>query len=368
MGEKNLYLCNSVYQTLVCMWIQRRINPGIPADLILSDHTNGGDPLRQRLEESGLFERVYLVKSLDFARYRVKLTRKERISMSLRPRAFLKRFLDLPRGYTGLYLANPDYFSQLLTDALLHGDPQAKIWLYEDGMLSYSELFQADLEGTRIRHDSWFKQLVHRVVYRKRELVDNISGLLLFNPGNMAWKPEFPLVEIPKIDTEDGRFREICNKVFLYDPQDAYDRKYLFMEESFYAEGTPINDVELLNTLARRVGKENIMVKIHPRNPVNRFAAEGYKTNTNTAIPWEVIVMNLGDISDKVLVTIASSSVLNPILIFGKEVRVYSLYNLVDKRACQSKLLSGAFWKQVYKTFLQYPEMVCICDTLDEIN
>lgn len=72
------------------------------------------------------------------------------------------------------------------------------------------------------------------------------------------------------------------------------------------------------------------MVKIHPRNPVNRFEKLGYKTNHNTAIPWEVIVMNTDDISDKVLITVASSCILNPIIVFGKEVHAFSLYDCID--------------------------------------
>lgn len=61
--------------------------------------------------------------------------------------------------------------------------------------------------------------------------------------------------------------------------------------------GAGVNDVELIEALADKVGKQNMMVKIHPRNPVNRFEKLGYKTNHNTAIPWEVIVMNTDDIS-----------------------------------------------------------------------
>ena len=80
---------------------------------------------------------------------------------------------------------------------------------------------------------------------------------------------------MPKIDAGDAAFRSLVNRAFGYEiSTDRYDRKYLFFEESFFADHYPINDPELVDRLAQRVGKENLMVKIHPRNPVNRFPGQ----------------------------------------------------------------------------------------------
>ena len=90
-------------------------------------------------------------------------------------------------------------------------------------------------------------------------------------------------------------------------------------------------------------------------------------TNENTSIPWEIIAMNLEDISDKVFITVASSSVLNPILVLGKPVRAFSLYKLIDEGAKKSQLLSGEFWETICCAFKKYDNMIMICDTIDEI-
>ena len=106
-----------------------------------------------------------------------------------------------------------------------------------------------------------FREIIYKYVYKKKYIYGNIEGVYLFHPEDMLWEPDFRLLSMKKIDCKDTHFLQLCNKVFGYNEScDKYDRKYIFMEESFAAEGMPINDLELLGKIAQRVGKENIMV------------------------------------------------------------------------------------------------------------
>lgn len=368
MSQRHLYVCNSVYQLLVALWIKHTMNPDIPADLIVSNHMNGASGLAERIRKENLFEQVYHVASLDYTRYRTPNSRADRFVEELWPEKALARYWTGAKHYSTIYLANPDRFAQLLLNALIRQNPEIHAVIFEDGMLTYSPLFCKDVESSRIPLTGLLKPILYRYIFRRKALCDHVSELLLFHPKDLAWQPQFAVTDLTKINCADRNFRNMCNRVFQYDGSlDCYDRKYLFMEESFAAEGVPINDVDLLNQLADRVGKENIMIKIHPRNPVNRFAQEGFHTNQNTSIPWELIVMNLEDLSGLTLITVASSSVLNPALIFGRKVKAYSLYNLVDQDVCKSRLLTGPFWNTVKKTFDENADMITICNSIDEI-
>lgn len=369
MEIRNLFICNSIYQVLVVLWMKYTNYASIPSDIIISDHMNDSEMISKKIEECGLFENVYYVKSEDYAKFRKKINRLERIEASLIPNHYLKKIVCLNKKYSELFVANVDYFSQLVFDAISHKNNKTALSIYEDGMFTYSKLYELDYRGTQISVNGFVKKFIHKYIYRKKTIFGNISHVYVFNPNNMKWTPPCVVKELKKIDCTDIEFKKICNKVFSYEENmDEYDKKYIFMEESFYAEGCPINDLTILNRLSERVGKENIMVKIHPRNPENRFAKHGYKTNKNTSIPWEVILMNLEDISDKVLITISSSSVLNPILIFGKKVKVYSIYECVNHEECNSRLLSGEMWEIVQELFLKYNDMVTICNSVDEIE
>lgn len=369
MKQRNLFICNSIYQILVTLWIKYTDCERIPSDIIISDHMNNAEALSKKIIECKMFENVYYVKSEDYAKFRIKTSRLEKIEASIVPNFYLRRYVKLNKNYTNLYVANVDYFSQLIFDALSHRNPNVGLSIYEDGMFTYSRLYELDYLGTAISVNGSIKRFIHKYIYRKRTILGNVSDIQVFNPENMLWIPPFDVKKIKKINCEDEQFKSICNNVFSYENDvDKYDTKYIFMEESFSAEGCELNDLEVLNKLAERVGKENIMVKIHPRNPVNRFAKQGYRTNVNTSIPWEVILMNIQDISEKVLITISSSSVLNPILIFDKKVKVYSIYECVDHENCNSRLLSGEMWEMAHSLFLKYNDMVKICNSVDEIE
>lgn len=165
------------------------------------------------------------------------------------------------------------------------------------------------------------------------------------------WQPDAPVLQIPPIDRDDLSFKQAINTIFTYENmEDVYDKKYIFMEESFFAEGQETNDVEIVENIAKLVGKDNIMVKIHPRNPVNRFKKLGYKTNVNTAIPWEVILLNQ-DMRNKVLLSVSSTSIINPIRVFGVNMQAYSLYKAVTPVPA---FLKGALWEAVSASFDKY--------------
>lgn len=366
--NRQLFVCNSVYQVLVALWIKYIYYPGELSDIIISDHMNGAKTLAENIKDLGVFDEVYYVESSAFAKHKIAFDRKQRIIMSMCPNYTLKNFIKLSEKYTELYAANVDYFSQLLFDALTHRYSKLKFIIYEDGLFTYSRLYEEDYKSTYIPVKSLIKKMIHSVIYRKKTIYGNVTKLMVFNPENMVWKPEFHVEQLKKIDCHDDIFRKICNQVFSYDKStDVYDRKYIFLEESFFAEGAKIDDLEVIEKLAKLVGRDEIMVKIHPRNPYNRFSELGYKTNKDTSIPWELVLMNV-DMSDKVLITISSSSILNPILVLGQKVKAYSIYECVDHEHCHSRLLSGEMWEIAYRLFMKYSDMITICHSVDEIK
>lgn len=279
----------------------------------------------------------------------------------------LKEYADIKPVYSDIYFANFDNFSQVLYNAHSHKNPGIKLHVFEEGLASYSSFakFYSELKCFYGENLSGFKTFLHNHIYKTHVIPGNLSEFLAFNPQLIQWDPECEIRTMEKIDCQDIQFRNLVNHVFQFDPSEQeYDRNYIFFEESFFADGSEVNDIELVEELASRVGKENIMVKIHPRNPVNRFQRLGYKTNRNIAVPWEVIVMNADDLSDKVLITIASSCILNPIIVFGKKVNAYSLFDCIDH---VPSILQNGYWDLVEKVYKEYPEMIHRCISTREI-
>lgn len=207
-------------------------------------------------------------------------------------------------------------------------NPQIKLYLFEDGFATYSDFY-----GNTFLKLLYPTDAIHRWT-RKRtfDAFYHIDALYCFHPEQITWNTDFPAKQVPMLQAMNISFLKQLNLALGYErTTDCYDYKYIFFEEAYFADGHDIDDVLVVEHLAKIVGKDNIFVKIHPRNPENRFAKLGYTTNHDTAIPWEIIALNL-DLREKVLLTIASVSVITPYYLFGLDYHAALLYPCIEHK------------------------------------
>jgi hypothetical protein len=153
------------------------------------------------------------------------------------------------------------------------------------------------------------------------------------------------------MNIKDAVFVQAINDIFdLHHMSDKYDKPVIFFEESHFTDGFEVPDVEIVDQIAQIAGKDNIMIKLHPRSIVNRFARVGYKTNIDANIPWEVIVLNR-DFTNKILIAIASGSVLYPYLYFGIPLKSFSLLNTLPRRPGMLNSSLGDMMNKMYQTY-----------------
>jgi len=84
-----------------------------------------------------------------------------------------------------------------------------------------------------------------------------------------------------------------------------------------------------MRQIAGIVGKENIIVKLHPRNMADTWTSHGFKTLGVTDVPWELVLL-ANDIEDKVFLTVSSTASLNGLTLMDKEVKAVLLYNMLN--------------------------------------
>ena len=91
------------------------------------------------------------------------------------------------------------------------------------------------------------------------------------------------------------------------------------------------------------VGKDNIMVKLHPReNAPERYRELGVAIDTNSDVPFEVIQL-VKDFSDKVFITCLSSSTINLATILPRRSKTYLTYfvEMYDKTTDKIQEVTG---------------------------
>ena len=136
---------------------------------------------------------------------------------------------------------------------------------------------------------------------------------------------------------------------------------YSIVDRMYIGNIPEIGDVALMDRVAELVGKENIFVKIHPRNRENRFEQAGYATNRDTAMPWELIVLN-SSFERTLFMTVGSSAATNPYTIFGIPAKVVFLCELVEDK---SKLRNGVL-DQTKKVCRDRPDLFFFPKTWEE--
>jgi len=358
LGRNVLMICNTPYQIFVSTWLKMTLLKQDRVDIIVSNHMNNSDKIAENIKKTSVYENVFHVESKNFVPQDYLQTLKSVFS----PFGHLEEQFSIHKRYDVLFASNIDRLARLLFHAIKNdkldkrANKNLEFYIYEDGIATYSRHYEKAYDFTKKTRRLLFW-------YKHKKMYYNCNGIYLFDKDAIMWQPNTLVLEIPKIDVNNIEFKNIVNTIFDYqNANDVYDKKYIFMEESFFADGCDVNDVEVVQQISNVVGRENIMVKIHPRNPINRFKELGYKTNENTHIPWEVIVLNQ-DMSEKILLTFASTAVLNPLRLFGQNTKVYSLYKCFKKVPA---FLEGDLWKATEYSYKKYYPTIEILNNIEE--
>ena len=334
---KQLYSICTPYQLIVAIQMKNSLYPNDEADIIINDHFVNFDKVAKNLKEIGLFRNVYISyskKDFDIV-YSNRL--KHIIEMFFYPELIVKRCCDLKDFlYDSLYFYNLIHFNKCLYYLLKSNNSCLVCERFEEG-------YGSMIGNIGIVNSNSFEILIRK--WTKKPSIKMIKCINTFNPNLSCLSIDYNLKKIPKIKKTKHEIVDVFNEVFDYTQNERFDRKYIFFEESYFADGIDIDDVELVLKVANLVGKENLMVKLHPRNPIDRFTELGIKTTGQSGCPWEVIVMN-HDFSNNVFLTIASGSVLSPRIIFDDNISTFMLYNC-------TKILSPMLQKENFQKFIE---------------
>ena len=206
-------------------------------------------------------------------------------------------------------------------------NPHIKVSMMEEGILSYKKVqpFPKKLAlSGKIR-----EQL------GKKNMNDAAGCYYCFYP--CLYDGKYRPVQIPLIHPK-SEIVAILKEVFDVHEQDLhYDRKYIFFASVFDFEGgTPIGEFELVKQIADTVGKDNLLIKIHPRDQRTIYRDNGFTVDKNSSVPWEVIQLS-HDFSNHVFFTATSGSVLSGNFLTDIPVRTYYLFKLCNVNGSAAK-------------------------------
>lgn len=258
-------------------------------------------------------------------------------------------------SYDAIFFNCEDLFLFNLISCIKSNHPSCILCRYEEGYSSYTNTTSTSPKSKRII------QLRNNVIKNRPSL--KWDKFYVFEPSLLLKKYDSEIVRINQQYAGDVCFRNFITTIFQTQTEVLkYDKKYIIFEESFNSDGYEIDDVELYAKIITSVGKDNIMVKMHPRSKSNRFSDFGIKVIEPNGVPWEAIALS-GATKNSVFLALGSGSVINSRMLAGSDSRAILLYKCLRNKPSafndNFKIFIESFAKE-------YPDGLLIPDTIEQ--
>lgn len=352
-----LLICNTPFQIIMACHIVKLYYKDYDVDIAISEGITDGEKLVHNAISTNYFRKVIYIRNK---------------KTFLTGKTFLNRFSYLigrikevfvncniacnltNRDYDVCLFSNISMLTKLLGTFMTKKNPRVKLAIYEEGVVTYTTLFSSCDAPTTL----------YSKFFEKKGLLSKVNLLYVCYPNLLEWSLKNGVVEkVPILNKKNEQYVSLLNAIFGYKEKniDIYDKPVIFFEESHSFEGFDVPDVDIVNKISEKVGRDNIMVKIHPRNPNNRFAQLGYKTNKNISTPWELIILNQ-HFKDKIFVTISSGAVISPYLYIGEPCVSYSLLNCLSERP---GYMNGDLGNMMQRIYNMYPDVFVAPESME---
>lgn len=313
-----LIVCNTYSQLIIAIQLKLTLFCDEEVDLWISDHSNNVDRIIEPLKETELFGDVQYIQDKDFVYNRSKIGMVKDIikfSFGEKSKLNIKKYQEIIFYSLSLLLYSiSDYYDEI--------NHEVKWSRMEEGIFSYETDFET---GKRVR----IIRLL-RKISRRYEIADHIKDYYCFFPELKVSHLEWNLIKIPSIKENAKQMASILKDIFRVEDI-LITQKIIFFASSSDIDGKPYGETEIILKLAELVGKDNLLVKVHPRDSRSVYGEYGISVMENSWVPWEAMQL-IGNYQDKIMCTVNSGAFITISALQGGEGKGIFLYPVVEKK------------------------------------
>ena len=320
---KRLIIAKTHYQVIFAIQMRKTIFVNDYVTLLVCDHSNKADIYANNIADLSIFDETHYVCTLG-SNYRRSLFQRFEDFFNIafcnnnRYINFIKPLSE--RFYDELLVFNYSMETYGIYSYLSAVNKNIMVSRFEEGILSYNGCIML----------TFCRKIIGlcRRIQKKSVIEDHFRYFYCFYPelynGNLAAS------YVPPIAV-NGDTTEIIQRVFDVNiDMNDYRRKYIYFASVCDFEGEdPIGEYQVVCRIAEKVGKDNLLIKVHPRDRRTVYQDNGFFVDKNSSIPWEAIQLS-GDFSDKVFLTATSGSVLAGSLMTDNLIETFYVYKLCN--------------------------------------
>lgn len=319
-GEKKdryLFLVDTTSQLMNAAALAKTEFNGIPCDVYYTPNVR---QYAEKMAEENVFAVVYEVELVKDLLDRGSAWKKAlvRIKNALDIGKIEKNLPSDPMSYTKVLCSGVSLRKYEIYYAIKRNNPDVKFDLFEEGICEYYFLAKKP----------WGK-ILFSYIFFGRFYADDCENLYVYSPEivEIAWK-KIKLKAITPVPEIPGLL-QIMNRCYDYTPTELATGKYkcVFLEQKMDTEAESREQIALIRTIAESFGKNELIVKLHPRTDPESY--KGMFDCMKTSMPFEIIAMS-EDVEDITFISYGSSTLLNFRLMLHKEPNIFLLGMMGD--------------------------------------
>lgn len=322
---KRLFLVNTPYQLIVSTLLsyQLKRNNETVDDIIITDNFVNSATIIEKVIKTGYYNKVFYATINEYLFSKNVFCKIYKILTYFFPKLSFWRKISntFDFKYDEIYYNNDDLFFYNLISICTKSNSSLKVYRFEEGYSSYlnefCSLFAQYICGIRDK------------IKMQNTFVNVFKGVYLYEPILVMYKSNVPFLKLSREINND--IKNIITSFFdLGNQYSCISEKWIIFEESFYQDKGYNKDIVLYKKIIDFLGKENVVVKMHPRTKIDRFTPMGIRTLENDGVPWEVVLLS-GNIQNKIFVSMASGSIINAKLLLGDSTDSWLLYKCTEE-------------------------------------
>ena len=359
------YFCTSTYQLLpiISLAIQRKEE----ADIYIDPDFEKAYEYADKLRKLNIFCNVVVIDSKSiynklFTTNKGLLYKIQTAFSYLRVNEIARMVLIQNVHYNNMFVSSNAYFPRIVYFYFIKNNISTQIKYFDDGIGSY------------LGNHAYTTILPERII--RRVLFGNASTSFsyerfLFSPDLFHLLNKNISVDIHKIPKvwEEEPNRKIFNVIFLDNNKLQIEEQVIILDEPKYeiVSNRKIDSlIELYRIITDIAGKDNTIIKRHPRCKDNKI--EFMKYFADTGMPFECICMNT-DMANKILISYESTAVVTPKILFNQEPVIILLYKLIKEKAVGGYDLTfeDKFFSTIKKTYTNQDRFI-IPNNIEELK